>query len=179
MERVLKGILDATKSDLERMIGVNLVGSFLGAKHDARVMIPQRKGCILFIVSACASIAGLSTHSYAASKYAVFGLSKNLTPDSGKYGIRVNCVPPYGVITGTVITEDTRQQLEETVSNMGNLKGKNSQASKCGMGCPSWNLLASFLSSRLNLTCNESSGKRRRELFFKPNGSECTTRSVF
>ena len=100
MERVLKGILDATKSDLERMIGINLVGYFLGAKHAARVMIPQRKGCILFTASACASIAGLSTHSYAASKYAVWGLAKNLTPDLGKYGIRVNCVSPYGMITG-------------------------------------------------------------------------------
>ncbi|GMI71079.1 short-chain dehydrogenase reductase 5 [Hibiscus trionum] len=49
------GILDAKKSDLEKMFEVNLMGAFLGAKHAARVMIPQRKGCILFTARACIS----------------------------------------------------------------------------------------------------------------------------
>ncbi|XVF76140.1 hypothetical protein PTKIN_Ptkin13bG0242200 [Pterospermum kingtungense] len=119
------GILDAKKSDLERMFGVNLVGSFLGAKHAARVMIPQRKGCILFTGSACTSIAGLSTHCYAATKYAILGLAKNLTPDLGQYGIRVNCISPYGVVTGVPgITEEQRSKVEQKLSNMGNLKGQ-------------------------------------------------------
>ncbi|KAE8721985.1 Tropinone reductase-like 1 [Hibiscus syriacus] len=93
------GILDAKKSDLEKMFEVNLIGAFLGAKHAARVMIPQRKGCILFTASACTSIAGLASHSYAATKYGILGLAKNLTPDLGQYGIRVNCISPYGVVT--------------------------------------------------------------------------------
>ncbi|XVE61427.1 hypothetical protein DITRI_Ditri06bG0039100 [Diplodiscus trichospermus] len=120
------GILDAKKSDLERMFGVNLVGAFLGAKHAARVMIPQGKGCILFTASACTSIAGLSTHCYAATKYAILGLAKNLTPDLGQYGIRVNCISPYGVVTGGVpgITEDQISKVEQKLSNLGNLKGE-------------------------------------------------------
>lgn len=119
------GILDAKKSDLEKMFGVNLVGSFLGAKHAARVMIPQRKGCILFTGSACSSIAGLSTHCYAATKYAIMGLAKNLTPDLGQYGIRVNCISPYGVVTGVPgITEEQRFKVEQKLSSMGNLKGE-------------------------------------------------------
>ncbi|PPD96030.1 hypothetical protein GOBAR_DD06921 [Gossypium barbadense] len=91
------GILDAKKSDLEKMFQVNTIGAFLGAKHAARVMIPQRKGCILFTASACTSIAGLASHTYAATKYGILGLAKNLTPDLGQYGIRVNCISPYGV----------------------------------------------------------------------------------
>ena len=71
LDKPVGGILDATKSDFDRVIGVNLVGGFLGAKHAARVMIPQRKGCILFTASACTSIVGLGTHPYTASKYAV------------------------------------------------------------------------------------------------------------
>ncbi|KAK2982237.1 hypothetical protein RJ640_015828 [Escallonia rubra] len=58
MDRLLGSILDTTKSDLERVLRVNVVGSFLGAKHAAKVMVPQRNGCILFTASACASIAG-------------------------------------------------------------------------------------------------------------------------
>jgi NAD(P)-dependent dehydrogenase (short-subunit alcohol dehydrogenase family) len=61
-------ILDTKKSDLERVLSVNLVGSFLGAKHAARVMVPQCKGCILFTSSAATAISGLSSHAYTASK---------------------------------------------------------------------------------------------------------------
>lgn len=48
MDQFLVSILDAKKSDLDRVLQVNLGGAFLGAKHAARVMVPQRKGCILF-----------------------------------------------------------------------------------------------------------------------------------
>ncbi|KAK6231891.1 hypothetical protein SCA6_001964 [Theobroma cacao] len=125
MDHAVGGIVDAKKSDLERLFGVNLVGAFLGAKHAARVMIPQRRGCILFTTSVCTAIAGLSTHSYAASKYAILGLAKNLTPDLGQYGVRVNCISPYGVVTSVPgITEDQRSKVEQRLSDVGNLKGE-------------------------------------------------------
>ncbi|KAE8689936.1 Tropinone reductase-like 1 [Hibiscus syriacus] len=87
------GILDAKKSDLEKMFEVNLMG--------------------------------LASHSYAATKYGILGLVKNLTPDLGQYGIRVNCISPYGVVTSFPgITEEQRSIVELNLSNMGNLKGE-------------------------------------------------------
>ncbi|KAK2976462.1 hypothetical protein RJ640_015585 [Escallonia rubra] len=44
LDRPYGSILDTTKLDLERVLRVNVVGSFLGAKHATRVMVPQRKG---------------------------------------------------------------------------------------------------------------------------------------
>lgn len=80
---------------------------------------------ILFTASACTSIAGLASHTYAATKYGILGLAKNLTPDLGQYGIRVNCISPYGVVTGFPgITEEQRSIVELKLSNMGNLKGE-------------------------------------------------------
>jgi len=104
-----------------------LVGAFLGAKHAARVMVPQRKGVILFTASACTAIGGLSTHSYAASKYAIWGLARNLASELGQYSIRVNCVSPFAVLTGMNskgIDEDDFAKMEVAVSAMGNLKGE-------------------------------------------------------
>ncbi|XP_058003860.1 tropinone reductase-like 1 [Hevea brasiliensis] len=126
MERPLGTILDSKRSDLEHILGVNLIGAFLGAKHAARVMMPQRKGCILFTASVCTSIAGLSTHSYAASKYGIWGLARNLTPELGQYGIRVNCVSPYGLVSGMtgINSEANRRKVEVYLSEMGNLKGQ-------------------------------------------------------
>ena len=120
-------ILDTKKSDLDRLIGVNLVGSFLGAKHAARVMIPQKKGCILFTASCCTSIAGVSTHSYAVTKYGIWGLARNLSAELGQYGIRVNCVSPYGVITGmgnNGLSSEEVETAEAYLSEIGNLKGE-------------------------------------------------------
>ncbi|KAB1212332.1 Tropinone reductase-like 1 [Morella rubra] len=122
-------ILETKKSDLERMLNVNLVGAFLGAKHAARVMVPQRKGCILFTTSAATSIAGLSSHAYAASKCGVQGLVRNLTAELGQHGIRVNCVSPYAVVTGMPIFDfETAHvdpaQMEMALSGIGNLQGQ-------------------------------------------------------
>ncbi|KAL9263132.1 Tropinone reductase-like 2-like protein [Drosera capensis] len=98
IDNLLGSILMAQKADLDRVMGVNLVGGFLGAKHAARVMVPKKRGCILFTGSAAASIAGVATHAYAASKHAVVGLAKNLAGELGLHGIRVNCVSPSGVL---------------------------------------------------------------------------------
>jgi NAD(P)-dependent dehydrogenase (short-subunit alcohol dehydrogenase family) len=122
-------ILDTKKSDLERVLSVNLVGSFLGAKHAARVMVPQRKGCILFTSSAATAISGLSSHAYTASKCGMLGIARNLAAELGQYGIRVNCVSPYAVMTGSGmstegVSEADATKLEAALSEVGNLKGQ-------------------------------------------------------
>ncbi|XP_065857291.1 tropinone reductase-like 1 [Euphorbia lathyris] len=126
LDRPSGGILDTKKSDLDWLLKVNLGGAFLGAKHAARVMIPRRKGCILFTASACTSIGGLSTHSYAASKYGILGLAKNLAAELGEFGIRVNCVSPYGLVTGMTPTSDESGVaiVEGLLGESGNLRGE-------------------------------------------------------
>ncbi|CAN0879447.1 Tropinone reductase-like 2 [Linum grandiflorum] len=112
-----RSIVDASKSDLDRMIEVNLVGAFLGAKHAARVMIPNRKGNVLFTASACTAIGGLGSHVYAMTKYGILGLARNLAGELGRHGIRVNCVSPSG------LSEEQLSRVKEHLSATGNLKG--------------------------------------------------------
>ncbi|CAN0879445.1 Tropinone reductase-like 2 [Linum grandiflorum] len=99
------------------MIEVNLVGAFLGAKHAARVMIPNRKGNVLFTASACTAIGGLGSHVYAMTKYGILGLARNLAGELGRHGIRVNCVSPSG------LSEEQLSRVKEHLSATGNLKG--------------------------------------------------------
>ncbi|XP_050243696.1 short chain aldehyde dehydrogenase 1-like [Quercus robur] len=42
------GILESENENIKRVLNVNVFGAFLGAKHAARVMIPTKKGSILF-----------------------------------------------------------------------------------------------------------------------------------
>nr|GMD03160.1 secoisolariciresinol dehydrogenase-like [Ipomoea batatas] len=92
-------ILDEEKSNFERVVSVNLVGAFLGTKHAARVMIPNRRGSIITTASVCAVIGGMGSHAYTSSKHGVLGLMRNTAIDLGRYGVRVNCVSPHVVAT--------------------------------------------------------------------------------
>lgn len=118
-------IFDADKGALERLLGINLVGGFLAAKHAARVMSPTKKGCIIFTASACTEVAGISGPGYVASKYGIVGLMKSLAAELGSHGIRANCVSPFGVLTGIAAGDDkTKLMFEGLMSKVGNLKGK-------------------------------------------------------
>ena len=92
-------ILDNDKAEFEKVIGVNLVGAFLGTKHAARVMIPARRGSIISTASVCGTIGGVATHAYTSSKHGIIGLMRNTAVELGQHGIRVNCVSPYLVST--------------------------------------------------------------------------------
>ena len=92
-------ILESKKSDFEEVINVNLIGSFLGTKHAARVMIPARRGSIISTASVCGSSGGMASYAYTSSKHGLIGLMRNAAVELGQYGIRVNCVSPYVVAT--------------------------------------------------------------------------------
>jgi NAD(P)-dependent dehydrogenase (short-subunit alcohol dehydrogenase family) len=89
-------------AEWERVLRVNLTGTFLACKHALRHMVEQRRGSIVNV----ASVEGLEGteggSAYNASKGAVVILTKNLAIDYGRRGIRVNCVCP-GFVEGTAM----------------------------------------------------------------------------
>ncbi|KAJ8539425.1 hypothetical protein K7X08_013677 [Anisodus acutangulus] len=119
-------ILDVDSDLIKNVFDVNVVGGFFCAKHAARVMIPEKKGVILFTASAATVVYGSEVpHTYAASKCAVLGLTKNLGVELGKYGIRVNCVSPYLISTPLLLNQIgiDKQTADELFAQGGNLKG--------------------------------------------------------
>lgn len=119
-------IVDNLKADFERVLDVNVTGVFLGMKHAARVMVPARSGCILSTSSLCSNLAGAASHAYTASKHAIAGLTKNLAVELGQFGIRVNCLSPYGVATPLVkstIGIEKDEDIEYIMNTLANLKG--------------------------------------------------------
>ncbi|CAI8616259.1 unnamed protein product [Vicia faba] len=65
----------------------------------SKVMIPARRGSIINTASVAGNIAGTTTHAYTSSKHGVVGLTRNTAVELGPFGIRVNCVSPYIVLT--------------------------------------------------------------------------------
>ncbi|KAL0309481.1 UNVERIFIED_CONTAM: Secoisolariciresinol dehydrogenase [Sesamum calycinum] len=124
-------ILATDYEDLKRAFAVNVFGAFLCAKHAARVMIPAKRGSIVFTSSVGSVTHGEVPHDYVASKHAVVGLAKNLCIELGEYGIRVNCVSPFAVATPTMMKAlrmDEKAKVEEFVSEIANLKGEKMEA---------------------------------------------------
>ncbi|KAI3894408.1 hypothetical protein MKX03_016914 [Papaver bracteatum] len=118
-------IADTNFEDFKRVLDVNVLGSFLGAKHAARVMIPAKKGCILFTSSVASIIAGETPNAYTTSKHAIVGLTKNLCVELGQYGIRVNCISPFALATPllTAAVNMNPSTLEAAVYESAVLKG--------------------------------------------------------
>lgn len=121
-----KKILTADNDDFKQVMDVNVYGSFLCAKHAARVMIPAKKGSIILMSSVASEVSGDVAHAYIASKHAVIGLTKNLGVELGQYGIRVNCVSAFGIDTPMLRKEfgvDDGEVIRGFVGEIGNLKG--------------------------------------------------------
>jgi NAD(P)-dependent dehydrogenase (short-subunit alcohol dehydrogenase family) len=117
-------LLDAT--EWERVIRVNLTGTFLVCKHALARMIEQGSGSIVNV----ASIEGIEGteggSSYNASKGAVVLLTKNLAIDYGRVGVRANCICP-GFIEGTTMFDSVM-----SMEGMTQVREQYRQAHKLG-----------------------------------------------
>jgi 3alpha(or 20beta)-hydroxysteroid dehydrogenase len=96
---LMKGLMDIQKQEFERVLAVNLVGTFLGIKTTAPQMIERGGGAIVNISSVDGMKGSNSTGAYSASKWGVRGLTKVAAMELGHRGVRVNSIHPGGVNT--------------------------------------------------------------------------------
>jgi NAD(P)-dependent dehydrogenase (short-subunit alcohol dehydrogenase family) len=90
---------EISAEEYDASMAVLLRGAFLGLKHAARVMKPQRSGSMLCTSSIAGLQGGLGPHVYAAAKSALIGLVRSVAAELGRYGIRVNCIAPGNMAT--------------------------------------------------------------------------------
>lgn len=101
-------------SEWEMVIGSNLTGTFLCAKHVLPGMMERRSGVIVnFASNAGRSVSPLLGASYTAAKTGVIGLTRHLAHEYGRYGIRVNTLAP-GPVEGArvrgLLEDESREQ---------------------------------------------------------------------
>lgn len=122
----LGSLLEMDMTVFDRTMAVNIRGAALAVKHAARVMAAKKiRGSIICTASVEAILAGDAPLAYVASKHAVLGVVKAAARELGEYGIRVNCVSPYGIATPMVCAtyQMDASRLEALITGNGHLKG--------------------------------------------------------
>jgi 3-oxoacyl-[acyl-carrier protein] reductase len=89
---------EITPEEWDRILAVNLRGTFLTCQAAVEAMLPRRSGRIVTIASLAGQTGGLAAGAaYSASKAGVAALTKSIARFAGPHGITANCVNP-GVI---------------------------------------------------------------------------------
>jgi NAD(P)-dependent dehydrogenase (short-subunit alcohol dehydrogenase family) len=103
-------LADTSDEDFDRVIAVNLRGTFLGMKFQIRHMLASGGGAIVN-TSSNAGLRGVKLLSaYTASKHGIIGLTKNGAIEYANDGIRVNAVCPGAIMTPLMSNETPERQ---------------------------------------------------------------------
>lgn len=110
---LVKPVLDCTVEDFERLVGVNLRGTFLGVREVFGAMRRQGTGGAIVNVSSIAGFVGTPDVSiYTATKGGVRMFTKAVALEGAPHGIRCNSVHPGGTDTD-MIRSFVQGQAEE------------------------------------------------------------------
>jgi len=96
------------ESQWDRVLEINLKGTFLCTRAVAKVMLKARRGRIVSIASIVGLIGNPGQANYAASKAGVIGLTKAVAKELATRGITCNAIAP-----GFIKTEMTEKLPEE------------------------------------------------------------------
>lgn len=106
-------IIRMNPEDFDRVIAVNLKGTFNCTKAVSKVMLKQRSGKIVSISSIIGIMGNAGQVNYAASKAGVIGLTKSVAKELGSRGINVNAIAP-----GYIDTDMTAKLPDDVKAKM-------------------------------------------------------------
>jgi 3-oxoacyl-[acyl-carrier protein] reductase/2-hydroxycyclohexanecarboxyl-CoA dehydrogenase len=107
---------DLPEAQWDRVLGVNLKGTFLCCQAVLPTMIERGKGRIVNIGSiASLRMTFFGSADYTSSKHAVAGLTQHLAWELADHRITVNAVCPGGVLT-PLMAEHTKPEFRDTLT---------------------------------------------------------------
>ena len=111
-------ITELSEDDWDQVLGINLKGTFLCMKHEARAMLARScRGAIVNVGSVSSFLGAATGSAYVASKHALIGLTSSVSAELASQGIRVNLVCP-GVID-TPMHRRLREEIGDEIYDQG------------------------------------------------------------
>ena len=96
-------IAEMPLAEFRRIMDINAVGCWLGMKSVIGPMQAAGGGSIVNISSIEGLTGAADSSAYAASKFAIRGMTKSAAQELGRLGIRVNSIHPGGILTRMVL----------------------------------------------------------------------------
>lgn len=99
--------LTYTEEDFNRVLAVNLRGTFFLAQQASKVMKEQKTGgTLLFLSSVTAHQAHKNLGAYGMTKAAIELLARNLVAEISEFNINVNCLAPGATLTERTLMDE-------------------------------------------------------------------------
>ena len=113
-------LMRMSKEDFDKVIDINLKGTFLVTKAVSKYMMKKRCGSIINL-SSVVGVAGNSGQSnYSASKAGIIGFTKSIAKELASRNIRANAVAPGFIETD--MTNVLKDEVKESIGNQIPLK---------------------------------------------------------
>ena len=96
---IRKRLADYTDDEFDRVIDLNLKGTFRVARAVAKPMMAQRSGAMILMSSMRATMVEPGQSVYGSTKAAISLLAKGLASELAEFGVRVNALAPSIVAT--------------------------------------------------------------------------------
>lgn len=103
--------------DFDKLMDVNIKGSFLVAKHSLRPLTKSESPAMVFISSVVGQMGNAGQVPYSATKAALIGMTKSLAKEMAPRKLRVNCIAP-GFIATEMTGALTDEQKEKILSGV-------------------------------------------------------------
>jgi NAD(P)-dependent dehydrogenase (short-subunit alcohol dehydrogenase family) len=114
IEGQFAGIAEMPEQEWDRVLGINLKGTFLCLQQEARVMLAGGHGGAIVNVGSVNSFLGFSGGAaYATSKHGLIGMTTSVSAELASQGIRVNLVCPG--IVDTPMHQRLRQDIGDAI----------------------------------------------------------------
>ena len=88
-----------SEQDWDRVVDVNLKGTFLCSKYALNHMLKAHRGVIINLASECGIGGMLNAAAYCAAKAGVVNLTRQMGLEYARQGVRVNCIVPCNIKT--------------------------------------------------------------------------------
>ncbi|MBN8958746.1 MAG: SDR family oxidoreductase [Rhizobiales bacterium] len=91
---IAKPLLETTVEDIQKLVGIDLVGAFRLMQLIGKGMVARKRGVVLSISSQTAFCGGENRGVYAAMKAAISQLTRAAAVEWGPHGVRTLCLAP-------------------------------------------------------------------------------------
>ena len=105
------------EEDFDKVIDINLRGTFLVTKEVSTYMMKKRKGKIINLSSVVGISGNVGQCNYAASKAGIIGFTKSVAKELASRNIRANCVAPGFIETDmtNVLSDEVKAKISEQI----------------------------------------------------------------